>query len=123
MRNRIDRITVEMVRQAMDLLGATLEPETDWDQTRKCGCPLGILAAAKSKEYAAKGGRYGSMSWVLGIDLDYACGMISGFDQTSPKPKRAVWRELLGYEDGEMIRSAPHREPVPAGVVEGTLNT
>jgi hypothetical protein len=108
------RITVEMVQEAMDALGATLKPETDWDETRKCGCPFGILAAAKSKKYAAMGGRYASMSWVLGIDLPYALGMIQGFDQTSPKPKRAVERELLGYEDGQAIRKALLPEPQPA---------
>jgi hypothetical protein len=115
----IDRLTIEMVREARDALGATLQERITWDAEAKCGCALGIVAAARDRVRATEWIFLYEAREILGLDEDYSNGCAAGFDgkkvidgvlwdAVSPIPysRTKEPRFILGFADGVAIREA-----------------
>jgi hypothetical protein len=115
----IDRLTIEMVREARDALGATLQEHITWDAEAKSGCALGVVAAAKDRVRATEWIFLYEAREILGLDEDYSNGCTAGFDgkkvingvlwdAVSPIPysRTKEPRFILGFADGAAIREA-----------------
>jgi hypothetical protein len=118
----IDRLTIKMVREARDALGATLQERITWDAEAKHGCALGVVAAARARKDRKRA--TGSMApseacEILGLDEDYSYGCAAGFDGARivdgvlqdgvfsiPYSRTKEPRFILGYTDGRAIREA-----------------
>jgi hypothetical protein len=74
------RITPDEVRAACEALGATLVPRTTWLPNERCGCPLGVLAAAADPQLARSLMRLIDAARVLGVHGDYATSFAGAFD-------------------------------------------
>jgi hypothetical protein len=113
----IRRLTVAEVREARDALGARLVQHDTWRPGEKCGCPIGVVAAATAPNEVVAKTKLGFLSLddataILGLSEDYADGLSDGFDGY---PGRDVSKDFdLGFRDGQMIRSALLPEPQPA---------
>lgn len=102
------RLTVAVVRDAIEATGLKLKPGLAYRPEEKCGCPIGVVAVAEKGFDYYEGLEHpcitNHMAGDIGLDAIYARAFAFGYDHPDVLYHSANFEGIAGYEDGQLIR-------------------